>query len=797
MTALASQLAQELSVQPAQIEAAIRLLDEGASVPFIARYRKEVTQGLDDAQLRALEARLLYVRELNDRRDKILESLLSQGKLSPALKAQLEAASQKSQLEDIYLPYRPRKTSKALQAREAGLAPFAERILTDAVDPTESLAGFQHDSYPDSASQLAAIQHLILEQWATEPGLLDQLRASFVPNAQLVSQLSSEDKKDAGQKFRDYFDAREPLQKVASHRLLAMLRGQHEKFLTLSVQAADDGPLADIQHTFALASVQPDSRREFLLATARLLWLGKLRPHLERSLMDEQRQKADAEAIAVFAENLRHVLLAAPAGGRCTLGVDPGIRTGVKLAVVGQSGDVVAHETIYPFAPKNDRAGALATLERLCREHSVQLAAIGNGTASRETEALLTELSQQHPELALTRVMVSEAGASVYSASALASEELPTLDVSIRGAVSIARRLQDPLAELVKIDAKSIGVGQYQHDVSQQQLARTLDAVVEDCVNAVGVNVNTASPALLARIAGLNSNIAQQIVQYREAHGPFDSREGLRKVPRLGARTFEQAAGFLRIQGGSQPLDASAVHPESYPLVEKILQTYQLTLEQVLGKPGALSVVSAESLVEPAFGLPTIQDVLAEMEKPGRDPRPEFRTARFRDDIQQVKDLQEGMRLEGVVTNVTNFGAFIDVGVHQDGLVHVSELSDQFVSDPHTVVKPGQIVQVRVVSVDVERKRISLSLKLTPTDKPARGERPPRAAEGRSGPARDSRATGSRPERSDRPQRQPSDKAASQPGRSGGGKAAEPARLGSLGALLQQAGLTGSQAKKP
>lgn len=723
MTELVQQLASEIAVRPAQVEAAIRLLDDGASVPFIARYRKEATEGLDDTQLRQLEARLTYLRDLIERRGKVIESIRSQGKLSDDLLARINAADSKTALEDLYLPYRPKKTSKAALAREAGLEPFALKIWQESLEPAQALEGFSHENYPDVTSQLDAVQHILIDLWATRLELTDLLRKGFADSAQLVSRLAGEEKRDVGKKFRDYFEAAEPLAKVANHRLLAMLRGRQENVLTLKVEGEDDPRIAEIYADLTLADIEPVSRREFLQQSAQLLWQGKLRPHFEHSLLTEKRLAAEADAMVVFAENLRHLLLAAPAGGRCTLGVDPGVRTGVKLAVISDAGDVLAHSTIYPFAPKNDVEGSLTELERLCREYPIDLVAIGNGTASRETEALIAELAKKVTDLNLTRVSVSEAGASVYSASELASQELPELDVSIRGAVSIARRLQDPLAELVKIDPKSIGVGQYQHDVNQTGLARTLDAVIEDCVNAVGVDVNTASPALLSRIAGLNKNIAQQIADYRKEHGMFKDRQDLKKVPRLGERTFEQAAGFLRIQAGEQPLDGSAVHPESYPLVEKILAKLGKGIDQVLGKADVLSSIDAQEFVDDKYGLPTVQDVIKELEKPGRDPRPEFRTAKFRDDIQKMQDLTENLVLEGVVTNVTNFGAFVDVGVHQDGLVHISELSSQFVNDPQKVVKPGQIVQVRVIAVDIERKRISLSLRLSPAEKPTRAPR--------------------------------------------------------------------------
>ncbi len=797
MTALVQQLAQEIAASPAQIEAAIRLIDDGASVPFIARYRKEATGGLDDVQLRQLEARLAYLRDLHERRAKALESIDAQGRLTDELRARIEAAPTKNALEELYAPYRPRKTSKAGQAREAGLAPIAEQVRTQAVDPVMALEGFAHDQYPDQASQLEALQHLIIEEWATDLALTDLLRRQFASDAVLKSTLVSEEKRDVGKKFRDYFDSQEPLAKVADHRLLAMLRGRQENVLALKVDGADAPRLAEIFDHLQLGTVEPPSRREFLQDTANLFWNGKIRPQIEHSLLTERRLAAEADAIRVFADNLRHLLLSAPAGGRRTLGLDPGLRHGVKMAVVDESGQVLDHGVIFPFAPKNDRDGALAEIERLCRAHQVDLIAIGNGTASRETESLVTELQKQHPDLNVTRVVVNESGASVYSASELASSELPELDVSIRGAVSIARRLQDPLAELVKIDPKSIGVGQYQHDVNQTQLAQMLDTVVEDCVNAVGVDVNTASAPLLARIAGLGAAVAQQIVDYRREHGRFEHREQLKLVPRLGARTFEQAAGFLRILGGSQPLDASAVHPESYALVQQMLEAQGLTLHDVMGQPDKVQAIAPEAFVSEQHGLPTVTDVLRELEKPGRDPRPAFRTAQFRDDIQKPEDLTNGLILEGVVTNVTNFGAFVDIGVHQDGLVHISELGSGFVNDPQQVVKPGQIVQVRVLGVDQERKRISLSLRLNPTDAPAR---PPRRDSSAPRPERSGdapRRNESRPPRGERPPRRDGERRPQERALPHEGKprqehpAREPAepRLGTLGALLQQAGL--------
>lgn len=785
MTDLVQQLANELAVRPNQVEAAIRLIDEGASVPFIARYRKEVTQGLDDTQLRQLDTRLTYLRDLYERREKVIQSLQEQDKLNDDLLGRVNAAETKNALEEIYAPYRPKRTSKSFKAKEAGLGVIAEKIINDQVDPTEALAGFSHEDYPDVESQLDAIQHILIDDWAQNIALTTELKQTFSKTAVLKSVVASEEKKEVGKKFRDYFEFSENLNKVPSHRLLAMLRGRQENVLGLKVDGEDDAPLARIETEYNLEQIQPQTRQDYLKQTAKLFWLGKIRPQIEHSLLTDKRLTAEAEAMDVFAENLRHLLLSAPAGSRTILGVDPGIRTGVKLAVVSDAGDVLAHSTIYPFAPKEDKAGSIAELARLCREFHVELIAIGNGTASRETEAVVAEMMAANTDLKLTRITVSEAGASVYSASELASQELPDLDVSIRGAVSIARRLQDPLAELVKIDPKSIGVGQYQHDVNQTGLAKTLDAVVEDCVNAVGVDVNTASPAILAYIAGLNKSIAQQIFEYRKEHGRFDSRQALKKVPRLGERTFEQAAGFLRIQDGTEPLDASAVHPESYGVVEKIVAAKATTVKDIIGNTEIIRQVKADEFVDDKFGLPTIQDILTELEKPARDPRPEFRTAKFRDDITEVAQLTEGLQLEGVVTNVTNFGAFVDVGVHQDGLVHISELANEFVSDPHKVVKPGQIVQVRVIQVDAERNRVNLSMR-------AEGSAPVKAPRQQQRPQQDRPERSERKPQGQRPPRKEGDFKRPQNNKPKTEKPQEQ-KIGGLGALLLQAGIKGSK----
>jgi uncharacterized protein len=785
MTDLVQQLANEIAVRPNQVEAAIRLIDEGASVPFIARYRKEVTQGLDDTQLRQLDTRLTYLRDLYERREKVIQSLQEQDKLSDDLLARVNAAETKNALEEIYAPYRPKRTSKSFKAKEAGLGAIAEKVIADQVDPSEALVGFSHEDYPDVESQLDAIQHILIDDWAQNIGLTTELKQIFSKTAVLKSSVASEEKKEVGKKFRDYFEFSENLNKLPSHRLLAMLRGRQENVLGLKVDGEDDTPLSRIETEYNLDQIQPQARQDYLKQTAKLFWLGKIRPQIEHSLLTDKRLVAEAEAMDVFAENLRHLLLSAPAGGRTTLGVDPGIRTGVKLAVVSDAGDVLAYSTIYPFAPKEDKQGSITELARLCREFHVELIAIGNGTASRETEAVVAEMMAANADLKLTRITVSEAGASVYSASELASQELPELDVSIRGAVSIARRLQDPLAELVKIDPKSIGVGQYQHDVNQTGLAKTLDAVVEDCVNAVGVDVNTASPAILAYIAGLNKSIAQQIVEYRKENGRFDNRQALKKVPRLGERTFEQSAGFLRVQNGSEPLDASAVHPESYGVVEKIVAAKATTVKDIIGNTEIIRQVKADEFVDDKFGLPTIQDILAELEKPARDPRPEFRTAKFREDITEVAQLTEGMQLEGVVTNVTNFGAFVDVGVHQDGLVHISELANEFVSDPHKVVKPGQIVQVRVMQVDVERNRVNLSMR-------AEGSAPAKAPRQQQRPQQDRTERSERKPQGQRPPRKEGDFKRPQNNKPKTEKPQEQ-KIGGLGALLLQAGIKGSK----
>jgi len=712
-------LTRELAVQQRQIEAAVALLDEGATVPFIARYRKEATGGLDDTQLRLLEERLIYLRELDERRGVILTSIREQGQLTAELEASLLAADTKTRLEDLYLPYKPRRRTKAQIAREAGLAPLAHGLLADPTQVPERLAdGFidAEHGIADARAALEGARQILMEEFAENAELLAQLRELLWDKATLCAKLI-EGKAEEGAKFRDYFDYREAVQKIPSHRALALFRGRNEGILQLDLEVGDPAaPDADLGERSVVAHYQlRDAGRAadgWLRETARWIWKVKLLPHLDTELKQRLRELAEAEAIRVFAGNLRDLLLAAPAGARPTLGLDPGLRTGVKVAVVDSTGKLIATATIYPHAPRNQWDESLHTLGELCRLHRVELLSIGNGTASRETDRLASELIKRYPELRLQKLVVSEAGASVYSASELAAREFPEVDVSLRGAVSIARRLQDPLAELVKIEPKAIGVGQYQHDVGQTRLARALDAVVEDCVNAVGVDVNTASAPLLARVAGLNATLARNIVEFRDANGAFRRREQLRKVPRLGDKTFEQAAGFLRIIGGDSPLDRSAVHPEAYPVVERIIAASGRGLREILGNAAFLKTLEPTRFTDSRFGLPTVRDILLELEKPGRDPRPAFETAAFKEGVETLADLQVGMVLEGVVTNVANFGAFIDIGVHQDGLAHVSALADRFVKDPRDVVKVGQVVKVKVLEVDLPRKRIALTLRL-------------------------------------------------------------------------------------
>ena len=717
MTPIPTRIAQEINARPAQVQAAIELLDQGASVPFIARYRKEVTGGLDDTQLRTLETRLVYLRELEARRVVILNSVREQGKLSPELQSALEQADSKTALEDLYLPYKPKRRTKAQIAREQGLAPLAEQLLQQpTLDPHRVAAQFLNPDagVSDQKTALDGARQILMEQFAEDAPLLGQLR-EYVWQTGLLCAKVIAGQEETGAKFADYFDFAEPIHKLPAHRALALFRGFQEGVLELKITlgAQDDSSVCETQiaQRFGI-SAQGRAADQWLLETVRWTWKVKLAPHLDVESKQQRREAAEDESIRVFASNLKDLLLAAPAGAKTILGLDPGLRTGVKVALVDATGKLLATETIYPHAPHHRWNEALATLGRLCTQHQVQLLSIGNGTASRETDRLAAELISRHPELKLQKLVVSEAGASVYSASELAAQEFPELDVSLRGAVSIARRLQDPLAELVKIDPKAIGVGQYQHDVNQAQLARTLDAVVEDCVNAVGVDVNTASVPLLARVSGLNQSLARNIVAYRDQNGPFSERKQLLKVPRLGEKTFVQAAGFLRIARGANPLDCSAVHPEAYPVVERILAKTGKRIEQVLGDSTLLRTLDPAQFTDQRFGVPTVRDILAELEKPGRDPRPEFKTASFADGVEKIEDLRPGMILEGVVSNVANFGAFVDIGVHQDGLVHISALSDKFVKDPREVVKAGQVVKVKVLEVDVKRKRIGLTMKL-------------------------------------------------------------------------------------
>jgi uncharacterized protein len=734
-----------LSVQPQQVAAAVALLDEGATVPFVARYRKEATGGLDDTQLRTLEERLTYLRELEARRAVVLASIAEQQKLTPELRASIEAADNKQRLEDLYLPYKPKRRTKAQVAREAGLdalaaALLADRSLTPEVEAAKYLKpafktadGDDNPGVPDLKAALEGARAVLVEQFAEDAALLAALREHLQRRGVVVSTVV-EGKEEAAAKFRDYFAYSEALETVPSHRALALFRGRKEELLRVSLKlpeqlqpetAAGDPPFNSCEQKIAARFDIADRKRPadgWLLQTVRWTWSVKLAWQLEAELLTALRERSEEEAIRVFARNLHDLLLAAPAGPRATMGLDPGLRTGVKVAIVDSTGKLLETATVYPHAPRNDWDRTIAHLALLAEKHQVDLVSIGNGTASRETDKLVGELVKRHPALKLTKIVVSEAGASVYSASALAAKEFPELDVSLRGAVSIARRLQDPLAELVKIEPKSIGVGQYQHDVSQTKLARSLDAVVEDCVNAVGVDVNTASAALLARISGLSAALADNIVRYRDEHGAFPSRAGLRKVPRLGEKTFEQAAGFLRVMTGDNPLDASAVHPEAYPVVERILADVGKPMRELVGDGATLKRLDPLKYTDDRFGLPTVRDILKELEKPGRDPRPEFKTAAFKDGVENLGDLRPDMVLEGVVTNVTNFGAFVDVGVHQDGLVHISMMANKFVKDPHEIVKAGDVVKVKVLEVDLARKRIALTMRLDDSAKRVRDD---------------------------------------------------------------------------
>ena len=719
MTSIAARIADELHVRVTQVEATIALLDDKSTVPFIARYRKEATGGLDDTQLRTLEERLGYLRELEDRRAAILKSIGEQGKLTPELEASIQQAGTQARLEDLYLPYKPKRRTKAQIAREAGLEPLAQALLGDPMlSPEQAAAPFVNveAGVTDVPSALEGARWILMETFSEDAALVGGLREALWDRGTWKSTVVP-GKEDEGAKFSDYFDASEAVRNVPSHRTLALLRGRSEGFLRLSVLLPEPegatGPSEPERRIAARFGIAPQGRPAdaWLAETVRWTWKVRLLPRLEIETEQRLHLAAETEAIRVFGRNLRDLLLAAPAGQRVTMGLDPGIRTGVKVAIVDGTGKVLATTTVYPHPPRQDWDGALKTLAALCSAHNVQLVAIGNGTASRETEKLAGDVMKRLPGQSMTTVVVSEAGASVYSASALAASELPDLDVSLRGAVSIARRLQDPLAELVRIEPKAIGVGQYQHDVSQVLLARALDAVVEDCVNAVGADVNTASAPLLSRISGLSDSLAKNIVAFRDEHGPFRNRRQLLKVPRLGDRTFQQAAGFLRIADGENPLDRSAVHPEAYPVVDRIAAAIGVPVRDLVGQGPVLRTVQPERFADGNFGVPTIKDILAELEKPGRDPRPAFTRAVFKEGVHELADLAPGMVLQGAVTNVANFGAFVDIGVHQDGLVHVSQLADRFVKDPHDIVKAGDVVTVRVIEVDHKRKRIALTMK--------------------------------------------------------------------------------------
>jgi uncharacterized protein len=746
MISISQRIADELSVREAQVAATIELLDGGATVPFVARYRKEATGGLDDAQLRTLDERLRYLRELEERRRTILDSIAEQGKLDDALRAQIEAAETKARLEDIYLPYKPKRRTKAQIARESGLEPLADALLGQPEqDPQEAAIAFvdAEKGVADVAAALDGARSILVERFAEDADLIGGLREEAWTRGRLLSKVR-EGKQQPGAKFSDYFDYAESLTKLPSHRILALFRGEKEEVLSLTLepeQAPEDKAPGlyeqRIAHRFGVVA-QGRPGDAWLAETVRWAWRTKILVHLDIDLRLRLWQAAEEEAVKVFAGNLRDLLLAAPAGTRATMGLDPGFRTGVKVAVVDATGKVVATTAIFPHEPQKRWDESIATLADLAKTHAVDLVAIGNGTASRETDRLTADLMKLHPDLTLTKAVVSEAGASVYSASAFASQELPELDVTLRGAVSIARRLQDPLAELVKIDPKSIGVGQYQHDLSEAKLSRSLDAVVEDCVNAVGVDLNTASAPLLARVSGVGEGLAQNIVQHRDANGPFRLRAALKDVSRLGPKAFEQCAGFLRIPGGDDPLDASGVHPEAYPVVRRIIEATGGEIKALFGDSATLRGLSPEAFTDDSFGVPTVTDILRELEKPGRDPRPGFKTATFKEGVEKLSDLQPGMVLEGVVTNVAAFGAFVDIGVHQDGLVHISAMSKTFVKDPRTVAKPGDVVKVKVLEVDPQRKRIGLTMRLDDDG----AARPPRREGGvpggqdRAGPPR-------------------------------------------------------------
>jgi protein Tex len=779
---ISARIAEELQVKEQQIQAAIGLLDEGATVPFISRYRKEVTGGLDDTQMRTLEERLYYLREMEDRRKTILDSIREQGKLTPELEKAILAADTKTRLEDLYLPYKPKRRTKGQIAIEAGLEPLAEALLANPeLDPAQEAEKYLNPEHKitEAKEALEGAKYILMERFAEDADLLARLRGRLADEAHVFAKVMK-DKETEGAKYRDYFEYDELLRKVPSHRALAIFRGRNEGVLSITVDLKLDEEAAGKRHPCEILvanhwHIEHHNRAadDWLAEVVRWCWRVKLQSHLETDLLSELREKAEEDAIQVFAHNLKDLLLAAPAGPKATLGLDPGLRTGVKAAVVDSTGKVLDHGAIFPNPPQKRQREAEAQLVHWCKTHGVELIAIGNGTASRETDSFVGQVLKDHPDLKVQKVMVNEAGASVYSASEFAAQEFPELDVTIRGAISIARRLQDPLAELVKIEPKSIGVGQYQHDVSPTKLTRSLGSVVEDCVNAVGVDVNTASAPLLTRVSGLNKNLANNIVAFRDAHGAFKSREQLKSIPRFGDKTFEQAAGFLRVANGENPLDASAVHPESYRVVESIAKRSQRELRGLIGDSAFLRALNPGDYTDDAVGLPTVVDILRELDKPGRDPRPEFKTARFKEGVEKIADLSEGMVLEGTVTNVTNFGAFVDIGVHQDGLVHISALSNTFVKDPRDVVKAGDIVTVKVMEVDEARKRIGLSMRLD--DQPG------------AATSRGQTTQGER--RAKQPTKGNSGKRNSTGGKQGGGKHPQPVdkKMGTMGALLQQA----------
>ena len=714
---ITQKIATELNVKPQQVNAAIALLDKGSTVPFISRYRKEATGGLDDLQLRDLELRLRYLREMDDRVETIVASIKEQEKLTPALEKQIRSAESKTELEDLYLPYKKKRRTKAMIAIEAGLQPLADKLFADpTLDPQAQAAEFIGEGFEDTKAALDGARDILMERFSEDAALMGRLRNHLWDNGELRSSVVEKNKADAA-KFTDYFDYSERLNKIPSHRALAVFRGRKEGFLSVEIgsagleSGATDPCEGMVANHFGIEN-KGRSADKWLSEVITWTWRIKLIYRLETDLLGQLREQSDDEAIRVFTENMKAILLAPPAGNKVTLGLDPGLRTGVKVCVVDRTGKFIEDTAIYPHQPRNQWDESLSVLAKLAKKHGVELIAIGNGTASRETDKLAGDLIKLHKELKLDKAMVSEAGASVYSASDIAREEFPDLDVTVRGAISIARRLQDPLAELVKLDPKSIGVGQYQHDVSQFKLGQSLNTVIEDCVNAVGVDVNMASAALLKQVSGLSSSIATNIVEYRNQHGEFKNRRDLKEVPRFGAKSYEQAAGFLRIVNGDNPLDASAVHPESYSVVKKIGTASKKKVAEMMGDRSFLSKLNPTDYTDAKFGLPTVTDILAELEKPGRDPRPEFKTAEFKDGVESMKDLKAGMRLEGLITNVTNFGAFVDIGVHQDGLVHISALSNQFVKDPHTVVKTGDVVKVKVMEIDLQRKRIALTMRL-------------------------------------------------------------------------------------